>query len=213
MKRRDVLTTTALFVSAGCLGGGGDGDNGSGGTETTADATTLGIETPAGGTGEPTETDAGTSTPGTDTEPTTATEPAGTATDSGDSATGTATRTPNTAIPAPARLTVRQADAPPSNEASVAFENGGSRVIVTGTITGQNGCQTAVLDSVRKTKSGLVITVATERDAPANASCSMALVGIEYRFATRVETPPASVTVIHHGATGNRTITTAKPGG
>jgi hypothetical protein len=213
MKRRDVLTTTAAIVFAGCLGGGTDGSGAS--TDSTATATTgkssaTATETPADGTVEPTATDAGAGTPLTKSTPTSTTSPTTTPTEP---VSATATGTTDTAIPVPDRLTVHRKDAPPANEAQVTFENGGSRIVVTGTITGRNGCQTAVLDSVRKTTSGLVVTVATERDAPANAACSMALVGIEYRFSVRVEHSPESVTVVHRGAAGKRTITTTKPDG
>jgi hypothetical protein len=219
MKRRDVLTTTAAIAFAGCLGGGDNGSDGNtgNGSETTDESSAMGTEKSTDGTVAPTPTDAGASTPQTvrktETGATTrtVTEPAGTTEPTG-TATGTATELTNTTISAPDRLTVVKEDGPPTTEARVTFESGGSRVVVTGTITGKNGCQTAVLDSVQKTSSGLVITIATERDAPTDAACSMALVGIKYRCSVRVETPPESVTVIHHGVDGEKTVTTANPG-
>jgi hypothetical protein len=213
MKRRDVLTTTATIVFAGCLGDGIDGSGTS--TDSIATATTgkssaTATETPADGTVEPTATDAGAGTPLTKSTPTSTTSPTTTPTES---VSATATGTTDTAIPVPDRLTDHRKDTPLAGEAQVTFKNGGSRIVVAGTIVGNNGCQKPVLDSVRETKSGLVITIATKRDAPTNAACSMALVELVYRFPVIVEKPPKSVTVVHRGMGGKRTITTAKPSG
>jgi hypothetical protein len=214
MKRRDVLTTTATIVFAGCIGGGGGdgGDNGSG-TETAGTHTTA-AETDAGGTVEPT-TDAETDTPRTTAETKTTTAPTdtATATQPTSTATETAAGPTDTAIPVPDRLTDHRKDTPLAGEAQVTFKNGGSRIVVAGTIVGKNGCQKPVLDSVREMKSRLVITIATKRDAPTNTACSMALVELEYRFSVTVENPPKSVTVVHRGVGGKRMITTAKSSG
>lgn len=205
MKRRDVLATTAVLVSTGCLGGntgnddGGGTDGSSSGTETPSNTSTTGTETDAGGTAEPTT--------GTETETTVETaQLTSTTTET------TTNGTPDTPIPVPDRLTDHRKDTPLTGEAHVTFADSDSRVVVSGTIVGHNGCQTAVLDSVEETNSGLVITVATERNAPADAVCSMALVEIEYRFAVPIENPPESVTVVHRSAGGKRTITTATRG-
>lgn len=216
MKRRDVLTTTAAIAFAGCLGGGGNGSGGNtgNGSETTDGSPTGATETPTSATSVPTATDAGTSTPHTaqTTEPgTSAKTNTATPTDT-IPPTETATGTTDTPIPIPDRPTDHRKDTPLTGEARVVFKDGGSRIVVSGTIVGKNGCQKPVLDSVRETKSGLVITIATKRDASADALCTMALVELDYRYTVTVETPPKSVTVIHHGATGKQTITTVKPG-
>ena len=214
MKRRDVLTTTAVLVSAGCLGD----DGGDSGTETTGESSSRETGTGASGTGgsvPATETDRQNGATRTETaietEGTTAAETTGAERTDTEGGTGTGGET--AAGVTNRTFTVENEDGSTGNEATVNFANGGSRVVVTGTITGKNGCQTAALDSVRNTNSGLVVTVATERDAPPNAVCSMALVGIDYRFVMHVETPPKSVTVVHRGATGKRTVTAAKPNG
>ncbi|HET7324658.1 MAG TPA: hypothetical protein VFJ06_10030 [Halococcus sp.] len=202
MKRRDVLTTGAAIVFTGCLSGGGGGDTTDNGSGTTGKPPTANTETHTSAT--PATTSVGTNTPQTvqvtERETKTATEPT-------EPEPGNKTDTP---IPIPDRLDTSKKGTPLEGEAHVTFENGGSRVVVTGTITGKNGCQTAVLDTVKRTKSGLVVTIATERDAPADAACSMALVELDYRFVVRVETPPESVTVVHRTFTGKRTMTTAK---
>jgi hypothetical protein len=95
----------------------------------------------------------------------------------------------------------------------VRFADGGSRVVVTGTVTGSDGCQTAVLDGVERGGSALTVTVATESDAGAGKVCSQALVGIEYRLSMALETPTESVTVVHRGASGRTAVTTAERGG
>ena len=211
MKRRDVLTTTAAIAVAGCLGGDGGGS----GTETTAESTTSGTETDAGETvsgattteasERETETRAATEIQ-TATETTSAERTAsenGTETARGTTVAGVTSR----------EFTVENANGTPGNEASVRFETGGSRVVVTGTITGSDGCQTAVLDSVQAGDSGLQITVATERDAGASAVCSQALVGIEYRLVVTLETPPASVRVVHRGSDGSSEVAALGRGG
>lgn len=213
MKRRDVLATTAVFVSAGCLGGGNAGTGGNTGNDSTngSETETTGIhttdaETDAGTVEPTTDAETNTTTPTTETIPTT-TEPTNTATET------TTDEIPDTPIPIPDAPNGTHKGISLVGEARVAFKNNGSRIVVTGTIVGENGCQKPVLDSVRKTKSGLVITIATERDAPANAACTLALVELDYRFTVNVENPPESVTVIHRGATGKQTIVTVKPSG
>ena len=215
MKRRTLLTAAALALT-GCLGDTG----GDGGTDGTA--------TPAEPTGEPSAT-RGATTTATDrrtstarTEPETRTEPgstktaAPTATENVENGTDTTAGTDTTGGAAGVTsqsFSVESTSASPGNEASVRFAEGGSRVVVTGTITGSDGCQTAVLDGIEMTDSGLEATVATETDADAGAACSQALVGIEYRLATTLETPPESVTVVHRGTSGRTEVTTAERGG
>lgn len=211
MKRRTLLTAAALALT-GCLGGSGD---------------EAGTATPAEPTGEPsatrgattTATATRTSTARTEPRPGTEPEPTGTAAPTDTERTGRGTETTaGTDTTGAAGVTrqsfsVESTSASPGNEASVRFAEGGSRVVVTGTITGSDGCQTAVLDGITMTDSGLEATVATETDADAGAACSQALVGIEYRLAMTLETPPESVTVVHRGASGRTTVTTAERGG
>lgn len=201
MKRRAVLTMTVAIALAGCGGTDGDGGTASNTRTETADRTTESAETH--GTTQPSATETDTPWTERETEATPADAPPRPTTASTDARDGT----PDQPIPdAPADSGKRPRLA---GEADVTLEDGGSRVVVTGTIVGQNGCQTAVLDSTRRTNSRLVITVATERKGATAAACSMALVDIEYRFTVRADRPPESVTVVHRGAGGRQTVYTA----
>lgn len=201
MKRRDILTTTALFVSAGCLSGGNAGNNSS---SNSGDNNESSSKT---GTNTAITTDL-TTTTGEDTSEATTETRSSRMTESTHTTSRTTDEAPNTMNPTSNTPTIHRTDTPRNSKAHVAFKNGGSRIVVSGTIVGKNGCQTAVLDSVRNTQSGLVITIATKRDAPETAGCMGALVDIEYRFVVRVDTPPESVTVVHRGVGDKQTITT-----
>src|SRR5699024_8476290 len=89
--------------------------------------------------------------------------------------------------------------------ARVTSKGDGSRIVVKGTIVGRNGCQSAVLDSVRQEGSELIVTIATENEAGTGQACSMALTDLDYQFVVRRDSPPDSVTVVHQGAGGERT--------
>jgi len=233
MKRRELIATTALLACAGCLSDSGDDGANNGSTAEPTDGATT--------TTERTETDAietTSETPPT-TEPLTATAEPTTAATEPDSARTTIegrTETPGGATTsetttggtradetttngtatdgsaADRSFTVRETGGEPGNEASVAIEDDGSRIVVTGTITGKNGCQTATLDSVRIDGGEVRIVIATERAADAGAVCSQALVGISYRATITVERRPESVTVIHRSADDEETVATTEPG-
>ncbi|WP_049901113.1 hypothetical protein [Halococcus agarilyticus] len=229
MNRREVLVATAAIVGTGCLGDGGS-DNGSTAESTDGAATTAGstetdvtdrVETTTTTetgttTAEPTATTTESEATGTTTEARTET-PGRTTTDgpttNGTTMNGTTNETATNGSAADRSFTVRETGGEVGNEASVAIENDGSRIVVTGTITGENGCQTATLDSVRTDAGEVRIVVATERAADAGTMCTQALVGISYRATVTVESQPASVTVIHRGAGDEKTVATAEPGG
>ena len=225
MNRRELLATTALLACAGCLGDGDDGAS----NDSTAEPTD-GAATTAGSTETDAVDTAETTTVSTDTATTTS---GSTATTTGGGATGTTTEacteTPDRATAgrttdgattngtangsgADRSFTVVETGDEADNEASVAIENDGSQVVVTGRITGENGCRTATLDSVRIDAGEVRIVVATERAPDAGAVCSQALVGIGYRATVTVERRPESVTVIHRGAGGEETVATTEPG-
>ncbi|EMA44180.1 hypothetical protein [Halococcus saccharolyticus] len=219
MNRREVLVATAAIVGTGCLGDGGS-ENGSTAEPTDGAATTTGsTETNATDTVETTTatetaTPAGSAKTTTGSEATETTTVARTETPAGTTTDGpTANETTTNGSAADRSFTVRETGGEPGNEASVTVESGGSRIVVTGTITGENGCQTATLNSVRTDAGEVRIVVATERAADAGTMCTQALVGISYRATVTTESQPASVTVIHRGAGGEETVTTAEPGG
>ena len=232
MNRREVLAATVGVASGGCLGSGEAGSadetaEGSAGTETdasetgvpttdeeTATRTVVETETTTGtdgttGIATDTETAARTTTERTATATPRGTTSTATPTETASTTTGTATARTDTPIPIPDAPTEGPKETPLAGEAGVTFEKGGSRIVVEGTITGKNGCQTAVLDSVRRTDAGLVVTIATERDAATNAACSMALVDIEYRFVVEADHAPESVIVVHRGVGDEKTVATA----
>ena len=232
MNRREVLAATVGVASGGCLGSGEAGSadetaEGSAGTETdasktgvpttdeeTVTRTVVETETTTGtdgttGIATDTETAARTTTERTATATPRGTTSTATPTETASTTTGTATARTDTPIPIPDAPTEGPKETPLAGEAGATFEKGGSRIVVEGTITGKNGCQTAVLDSVRRTDAGLVVTIATERDAATNAACSMALVDIEYRFVVEADHAPESVIVVHRGVGDEKTVATA----
>lgn len=236
MNRREVLAATVGVASGGCLGSGEAGSadetaEGSAGTETdasetgvpttdeeTATRTVVETETTTGtdgttGIATDTETAARTTTERTATATPRGTTSTATPTETASTTTGTATARTDTPIPIPDAPTEGPKETPLAGEAGATFEKGGSRIVVEGTITGKNGCQTAVLDSVRRTDAGLVVTIATERDAATNAACSMALVDIEYRFVVEADHAPESVIVVHRGVGDEKTVATADHNG
>lgn len=236
MNRREVLAATVGVASGGCLGSGEAGSadetaEGSAGTETdasetgvpttdeeTATRTVVETETTTGtdgttGIATDTETAARTTTERTATATPRGTTSTATPTETASTTTGTATARTDTPIPIPDAPTEGPKETPLAGEAGVTFEKGGSRIVVEGTITGKNGCQAAVLDSVRRTDAGLVVTIATERDAATNAACSMALVDIEYRFVVEADHAPESVIVVHRGVGDEKTVATADHNG
>ena len=233
MNRRTLLTTAAVAVGglvAGCSGSGNgnasNGTNGSGGTATEAptesaeSATTAPTTRPTGNTEttspeatttrEPETTDESMKTSGPQTEtarvPTTETTPETTTTTAPTTATTEGTETTDTAIAIP--------DPPSTQEgrgvAQVAFEKGGSRVVVSGVITAENGCQKATLASSQSDGSELVVTIGTERTAGTNTACTQVLTPVEYQFTLTPDSTPESVTVVHATMGKRQTVTKVK---
>lgn len=205
---RELLLVGGVVAVTGCVGGDG-GENGSSPTEagtsqaedepTTTDPepTTAGPAPTRGpATGEPVTSEP-TTEPGEETPTATRTPSATEGEDTTDS--------PSVDVPGGGDGTST------GGSARVTSEGDGSRIIVEGTIVGQNGCQSAVLDSVRQKGSELIVTIATEDGGETGRACSMALTELDYRFVVRRDSPPDSVTVIHRGAGGERTVTTATP--
>ncbi|RJT03846.1 hypothetical protein [Halococcus sp. IIIV-5B] len=216
MNRRRVLASAGvalLGILGGCSGDDGTGANGS---EATAGST--GTDGPDGTSARPTtgatsgsETSArestGTGRPvTTDGEPTT--EPATTTSattqpETTDASATVTTGSDGTATPPPDPQSTQLGEG-----AAITFEEGGSRVVVTGTIMAQDGCRRAVLDSVQSDGGTLVVSVGTERDAGTDVMCTQALTPVEYRFAVTPDDLPDSVRVVHDGAGDRRTVAT-----
>ncbi|GAA0478324.1 hypothetical protein MUK72_03920 [Halococcus dombrowskii] len=214
MERRELLQELLLVGGAvavtGCVGGD-SGENGSSPTEAGTSRMEDGEPTAAGpepttagpaptrgpATGEP-----ATSEPTT--EPSEGT-PIGAGTPSATEQEEDTTDSPSIDVPGGGNGTST------GGTARVTSEGDGSRIVVEGTIVGRNGCQSAVLDSVRQKGSELVVTIATENEAGTGQACSMALTELDYRFVVRRDSPPDSVTVVHRSAGGEQTVTTATP--
>ncbi|EMA53852.1 hypothetical protein [Halococcus thailandensis] len=214
MERRELLRELLLaggtVTVAGCIGGDG-GENGSSPTGTETSRAENGEPTAAG----PEPTTAGPApTRGSATDEPATSEPT---TESGER-TPTGAGTPNATEGEESTTDSPSVDVPGGGDgtstggsARVTSEGDGSRIVVEGTIVGRNGCQSAVLDSVRQEGSELIVTIATENEAGTGRVCSMALTELDYRFVVRRDSPPDSVTVVHRGASGERTVTTATP--
>ena len=216
MNRRRVLASAGvalLGILGGCSGDDGTGANGS---EATAGSTETGrpdgtSARPTAGTTSGGETSArestGTGRPATtDGEPTT--EPATTTSattqpETTDASATVTTGSDGTATPPPDPQSTQSGEG-----ATVIFENGGSRVVVTGTIVAQDGCRRAVLNSTQSNGGTLVVSVGTERDAGTDVMCTQALTPVEYRFVVTPDDPPDSVRVVHDGAGDPRTVAT-----
>ncbi|EMA41423.1 hypothetical protein [Halococcus hamelinensis] len=223
MNRRRVLASAGVAFAGllgGCSGDDGAGANGSeatagstgtdgpGGTDGsggTSDRTTTGGTTDGSETSTPESTETSRSIP-TDDELSTQTTTAPATTPSATTG-GPATATTDgsgTAVPLPDLQSTQSGDG-----ATVAFEEGGSRVVVTGTIVAQDGCRRAVLDSAQSDGGTLVVSVGTERDAGTDMLCTQALTPVEYRFVVTPDDPTDSVRVVHGGAGDRRTVVTA----
>ncbi|MEF8900632.1 MAG: hypothetical protein V5A25_05365 [Halovenus sp.] len=82
--------------------------------------------------------------------------------------------------------------------ASVTFEN--EMVTVTGTISGNNTCYTASLDTVTTENHTLLVNIESYEDADENGGCRDAVIGIEYETIAKFDgEPPTEVTVEHNG--------------
>lgn len=185
MDRRRFLSavagTTALGVAAGCLGtrGGGGGSNG-----TSADGETdTPSSTPSQGT--PSSTPTGDQT-GTDVPTETGT----------DAPTGTPGGTP-----AIVDRTFRRTGDCRSDEAGTASVSfGADAVTVEGCITGNDGCQQAVLKRARYDPSDDTLTVVVTTNAADETpeACTQALVYRSYEATVSFEGGlPAEVSVVH----------------
>jgi len=126
--------------------------------------------------------------------------------DGSDSPTGTST--PEPAIAAQAFQVTGIRSGGSGEEASVSFEDG---VTVTGTITGNNGCYTAVLDAASYGAHGgtdrvLVVDVRAKEETPEGGGvCTQALVDISYEATFELTGPPPAAVLVRHESMGETT--------
>ncbi|WP_253737810.1 hypothetical protein [Halohasta salina] len=93
-----------------------------------------------------------------------------------------------------------------SGTAAVDF---GTRVIVTGCLTGHNGCAEPVVEAVSDIEGGLRVVVGEEDRSDPGTACTQALVQRGYELALEFEGDlPAAVEVVHDDAMGRETVVT-----
>jgi len=213
MNRRRLLAgagTLAGSLLAGCLGGEGpSGPETAEGTET--ETTTPTTTTTA------TTTATTTTTPSTRESTTATRSPTGSPPSTTTSRTRTTGSTTRSQTPSSRNAIVDRTIAirdrtcgNPVDEGTVTFAE--RRVVVAGTITGNDSCTTAVFDEATydATDDRLRIVVATERAREESTMCAQCLTEIDYEV--RVEFAgrgPKAVVLVHRGASGDSQVTTA----
>ena len=214
MKRRRLLAlsgTIAGSLLAGCLGGGDSpGSNAETQTETTATKATA----------TPSPTPRSTQRPTTESSPSTATEstdspgPTRSTTAEDRQTTRSATRSPTgtdeSALHTHQLTVTDRACGSPTDEGTIGFEN--DRITLTGTITGKDGCATAVLEDVTDDRAAdrLRVLVATETESGGGAICTQCLTEIDYEASVALENgTPGTVVLIHRGTTGETRVAIA----
>lgn len=96
-----------------------------------------------------------------------------------------------------------------TDAASVAFDEGGRTVTVTGTIWGSDACYTAVLSDVSLDGDALTVVVGSESDAGTDTMCAECITEIDYEATVTLEGAlPREVTVVH-GSGGEQTRVTS----
>ncbi|WP_135852366.1 hypothetical protein [Halorussus salinus] len=198
MDRRELLGRfgglLAVGSFGGCLAQSGD-DTGAGGGATTRETT----ERPTTVTDRTTTTEE--TTDGGTTGATTRTTESGPTTDEGRPGAIAATELELLGVEC----------GEPTSEASVAFADGGSSVVVSGTIPGSNGCYLAKLveasyDSETRTLDVTVSSAAKE----GSQVCTQCIVKIDYEATVSVSGDgPERVTVTHSAMGESKTVATA----
>ena len=214
MNRRRLLASSGTIAGsllAGCLGEeDSPGSNAETRTETTTTSTATPSPTPTS-TQRPTmESNPSPANGSTDSPASTRSTTAGQPT--GGSATRSQTSTGTSALRT-RRLTVTdRACGNPTDEGAIGFENG--HVTLTGTITGSDGCATAVLGDVTYDRAAdrLRVIIATGKDSGGGAICTQCLTEIDYEASVALENgTPGTVVLVHRGTTGETRVATASP--
>ncbi|ELZ27619.1 hypothetical protein C475_06855 [Halosimplex carlsbadense 2-9-1] len=212
MQRRTLLRglgAAGTLALTGCLSDGSGGQpTDTGGSDDTDEPT----DTPSDG---PANTDRSTATDRTDD---TVTEPDPDGTD-GPSATpsespvDTASETPDSepsATPsgvADSSLAVTDRGCgTETDDASVAFDENGGTVTVTGTTWGIDTCHTAVLSYVRLDDGALTVAVGSESESGTDTACGQCITEIDYEATVALDSAlPREVVVVHaHGGEDTR---------
>lgn len=212
MNRRRLLASSGTIAGSLLAGCFGEEDSPGSNAETRTETTTTSTATPSPTSTQrpttesnPSPANGATDSPAS-TRSTTAGQPTGGSTTRSQTSTGTsALRT--------RRLTVTdRACGNPTDEGAIGFENG--RVTLTGTITGSDGCATAVLGDVTYDRAAdrLRVVITTGKDSGGGAICTQCLTEIDYEASVALENgTPVTVVLVHRGTTGETRVATASP--
>lgn len=100
-----------------------------------------------------------------------------------------------------------------TNSATIICHSESSQVIVSGTISGEDACQTVVIETATYTSATetLDVVIATETKNPTGQVCSACIYEIDYEaFITLQEHTPTTV-VVHHRSVGGDTVVAREP--
>ena len=212
MNRRRLLASSGTIAGSLLAGCFGEEDSPGSNAETRTETTTTSTATPSPTSTQrpttesnPSPANGSTDSPAS-TRSTTAGQPTGGSATRSQTSTGTSTLRTR-------RLTVTdRACGNPTDEGAIGFENG--RVTLTGTITGSDGCATAVLGDVTYDRAAdrLRVVVATEKESGGGAICTQCLTEIDYEASVALENgTPVTVVLVHRGTTGETRVATASP--
>ena len=212
MNRRRLLASSGTIAGSLLAGCFGEEDSPGSNAETRTETTTTSTATPSPTSTQRPTTESnpspanGTTDSPASTRSTTAGQPTGGSATRSQTSTGTSTLRTR-------RLTVTdRACGNPTDEGAIGFENG--RVTLTGTITGSDGCATAVLGDVTYDRAAdrLRVVVATEKESGGGAICTQCLTEIDYEASVALENgTPVTVVLVHRGTTGETRVATASP--
>ena len=210
MNRRRLLASSGTIAGSLLAGCFGEEDSPGSNAETRTETTTTSTATPSPTSTQRPTTESnpspanGTTDSPASTRSTTAGQPTGGSATRSQTSTGTSTLRTR-------RLTVTdRACGNPTDEGAIGFENG--RVTLTGTITGSDGCATAVLGDVTYDRAAdrLRVVVATEKESGGGAICTQCLTEIDYEASVALENgTPVTVVLVHRGTTGETRVATA----
>ncbi|PSP63011.1 hypothetical protein BRC77_08150 [Halobacteriales archaeon QH_8_64_26] len=212
MNRRRLLASSGTIAGSLLAGCFGEEDSPGSNAETRTETTTTSTATPSPTSTQRPTTESnpspanGTTDSPASTRSTTAGQPTGGSATRSQTSTGTSTLRTR-------RLTVTdRACGNPTDEGAIGFENG--RVTLTGTITGSDGCATAVLGDVTYDRAAdrLRVVITTGKDSGGGAICTQCLTEIDYEASVALENgTPGTVVLVHRGTTGETRVATASP--
>lgn len=100
-----------------------------------------------------------------------------------------------------------------TNDATIVCHSESPHVIVSSTISGEDACQTAIIETATHTPATetLDVVIATKTETPPDRACPTCIYEIEYEaFISLQECAPAMV-VVHHRSIGGTTVVAREP--